>query len=114
MKAVGAAAVVIALLGVAGCDSANNATVRDVAQRFIEAPTCALLAPRARDSATCSSLPPLPRAPVGSVSSWGDEAQARTDRDVLFLHEFPSGWLITGAGCRPRNDQVYDCAVGGP
>jgi hypothetical protein len=48
-----------------------------------------------------------------SVSAWGDEAQARSTADTLFLHDFPDGWRVTGAGCHPRNEQVYDCTVGG-
>ena len=39
--------------------------------------------------------------------------QARSTTDTLFLHDFPDGWRVTGAGCHPRNDQVYDCTVGG-
>jgi hypothetical protein len=56
----------------------------------------------------------LPRDPVGTVEVWSDEAQVKTAADTVFLHEFSTGWQITGAGCRQENEQVYSCAVGGP
>lgn len=109
--------------------SVRETAARETAQRFVQAiasgsPGIAgeLLAPRARDpvastsAGDCAASPAvarLPRAPVGTLAMWGEEAQARTGRDTLFLHEFSTGWLVTGAGCRPRNEQVYDCSVGG-
>ncbi|MEV6639027.1 hypothetical protein [Amycolatopsis sp. NPDC051371] len=108
-----------------GCSSADTSSAEEAAQRFEAAvadgggPACALLAPRARDGlgpvgcGTGSPVATLPHAPVGSIVVWGDEAQARSTSDTLFLHDFPDGWRVTGAGCRPRNQQVYDCAVGG-
>jgi hypothetical protein len=116
----GAAAVVLC-----GCSSADTSSAQEAAQRFEAAvadgggTACALLAPRARDGlgpvgcGTGSPVAALPRAQVASTVVWGDEAQARSTADTLFLHEFPDGWRITGAGCHPRNEQVYDCAVGG-
>ncbi|MGK3203409.1 hypothetical protein [Amycolatopsis sp. MEPSY49] len=121
---------IIAGLGTAvvllcGCSAADTSSAQDAAQRFEAAlgeggaSACALLAPRARDGlgpggcATGSPLSALPRAPVGSIVVWGDEAQARTAADTLFLHDFTDGWRVTGAGCHPRNEQVYDCVVGG-
>jgi hypothetical protein len=121
---------VIALFGAAGfalcgCSAADTSSAGEAAQRFVAAVTdegmsaCELLAPRARDDlgpAGCGPGSPvarLPHAAVGSTVVWGDEAQARSSADTLFLHDFADGWRVTGAGCRPRNEQVYDCMVGG-
>jgi hypothetical protein len=120
----------IACLTLTGCSgSVRETAARETAQRFVQAIASGshgiageLLAPRARDplastsAGDCAASPAvarLPRAPVGTLAMWGEEAQARTGRDTLFLHEFSTGWLVTGAGCRPRNEQVYDCSVGG-
>ncbi|MEU4673989.1 hypothetical protein AB0F91_40040 [Amycolatopsis sp. NPDC023774] len=116
--------VAAALVSVAACGAADAPDAQVTAQGFVTAAAtgaaveaCALLAPRARDAlgpAGCSPvLPEVPHAPVVSASVWGDEAQARSAADTLFLHEFPDGWRITGAGCHLRNEQVYDCAIGG-
>ncbi|MEV6905099.1 hypothetical protein [Amycolatopsis sp. NPDC051372] len=112
------------LLAAAGCGAADAPEAQATAQGFVTAAAtgtaveaCALLAPRARDAlgpAGCQPvLAEVPHAPVVSASVWGDEAQARSAADTLFLHEFPDGWRVTGAGCHLRNEQVYDCAVGG-
>jgi hypothetical protein len=109
--------------------SSGQEPVKMVTQQFLDAvgtgntaAACAQLAPRARDSltrgaGTCESTlssVKLPGDPVGSVAVWSDEAQVKTAGDTVFLHEFSTGWRITGAGCRPENEQVYSCAVGGP
>ncbi|MDT7723570.1 MAG: hypothetical protein QOI21_146 [Actinomycetota bacterium] len=109
--------------------SSGQEPVKTVTQRFLDAvgardfaSACSVLAPRARDSLargndTCESTlssVALPRDPVGTVEVWSDEAQVKTAADTVFLHEFSTGWQITGAGCRPENEQVYSCAVGGP
>jgi hypothetical protein len=109
--------------------SSGQEPVKAMTQRFLDAfgagdtaAACGALAPRARDSltrgdGTCEStlsLVKLPRDPVGSVAVWSDEAQVKTAGDTVFLHEFSTGWRITGVGCRPENEQVYSCEVGGP
>jgi hypothetical protein len=66
--------------------------------------------------AGCGPGSPVGQVPHDTVTEtvvWGDEAQARSEADTLFLHDFTDGWRVTGAGCRPRHEQVYDCAVGG-
>ncbi|OLZ44594.1 hypothetical protein BS329_36460 [Amycolatopsis coloradensis] len=112
----------------AGCAGASGQEpVKVTAGRFLSAlasgdhgSACALLAPRARESwapADCEGGIAGANVPDGvpeTVSVWSEEAQVKTARDTLFLHESPTGWLITGAGCRHRNEQVYDCVVGGP
>jgi hypothetical protein len=113
-----------------GCSgSSGQEPVKTMTQRFLDAvgagdtvTACDALAPRARDSlargdGTCENTLPsvkLPHAPVDSVSVWSDEAQVKTAGDTVFLHEFSIGWRITGAGCRPENEQAYSCEVGGP
>ncbi|MEV8615946.1 hypothetical protein AB0383_50095, partial [Amycolatopsis sp. NPDC051373] len=98
--------------------------VRAAAQEFVTAAAsgspvdaCTLLAPRVGDAVGPAGCEPIlatvPHAPISSASVWGEEAQARSAADTLFLHEFPDGWRITGAGCHQRNKQVYDCTVGG-
>jgi hypothetical protein len=118
-------AVLGALAAVTGCSAADSSSAGQAAQKFITAvagggtSACALLAPRARDglgAVGCGPGSPVGQVPRGEVTAtvvWGDEAQARSAVDTLFLHEFPDGWRVTGAGCRLRNEQVYDCLVGG-
>ncbi|AGM05765.1 hypothetical protein [Amycolatopsis keratiniphila] len=112
----------------AGCAGASGQEpVRETAGRFLGAlaagdhrSACALLAPRARESWAPESCERglaganVPDGTPETVSIWSEEAQVKTARDTLFLHESSTGWVITGAGCRHRNEQVYDCAVGGP
>lgn len=123
-KIIGGFAAVAALAAVAGCGAADAPDAEAAARRFVTAAergaadeVCALLAPRARDAVGPQGCGPVlaafPHAPIESAAAWGDEAQARSAADTLFLHDFPDGWRVTGAGCHPRNDQVYDCSVGG-
>lgn len=83
---------------------------------------CALLTPAAVDSVvtgdeTCEQAVgdlDLPGdGPVGSVQVWSDEAQVKAGTDTLFLVRLGGGWRVDGAGCRPRPDRPYDCAVAG-
>jgi hypothetical protein len=110
----------------AGCGSGDEDTVRSSAQRFLDLASahdpaaCDLLAPLARESLNregaekCSSAG-LGRGAVLTVAVWGDEAQAKDQAAMtMFLHDFAAGWRVTGAGCTPRNEQLYQCAVGGP
>ncbi|MEV6907842.1 hypothetical protein [Amycolatopsis sp. NPDC051071] len=117
-----------ACLVLAGCaGSSTRAPVEDATARFLGAlasadygSACTLLAPRIREAWNREGCEhalaeaAVPRGTPGTISVWGEEAQVKTSSDTLFLHEFSTGWLITGTGCRPRNEQVYDCAVGGP
>ena len=117
-------AVACAGLLLAGCAPAATSDARAVADRFVAGSgQCALLSPGALEKLADQDPRPcqealgslgIPHQPVSDVQVWGDEAQARTGADVLFLHEFPDGWRVTGAGCRPRGeDQPYQCAVDG-
>jgi hypothetical protein len=80
---------------------------------------CALLAPEAAKSLeagdqTCATAIlqlDLPGGEVRGTEVWGDEAQVRLARDTVFLHRFPTGWRVRGAGCEPRENLPYDCEV---
>ena len=83
---------------------------------------CQLLSDEARGRLESGSGKPCEEAiarlglPVGGVRSlevWGGNSQVRLDAGVLFLAQFKAGWKVTGAGCRPRPDQPYDCQVEG-
>ncbi|SDZ26332.1 hypothetical protein SAMN05421504_111166 [Amycolatopsis xylanica] len=119
-------AAVLLTCAVAACGSPADAAPSAVARRFADAvgsgdtaAACALLAPRAKDALTthpCAvalAALRLPHAPPAMPVVWSSEAQAKSADDTVFLHEFSDGWRITGAGCHPRNEQVYDCLVGG-
>ena len=125
-----AAAVVAAL--VAGCGSASDPQVQDVARDFYGAvdardggAACALLAPRTRDELEQSSGRPCPEAileedlpaPGGTdqVSRFGTAAQVRHANDTTFLSRFESGWLVVAVGCSRAvgPGQRYDCRVKG-
>jgi len=99
-----------------GADNATTAArefTTAVAEQRVDA-ACALVAPRAAENCatTVSSLGD--QGSVNQAEVWGEDAKATTRSGVLFLHEFSNGWLVTGAGCRHRGDEPYDCAVGGP
>jgi hypothetical protein len=40
-------------------------------------------------------------------------AEVSFDGDTAFLTRMPGGWRVVAAGCRPRADDLYDCAVKG-
>lgn len=124
----GMAAVVLpALVVLAGCAAASKPDVQTTAQKFQTAvrdhqtkAACAMLSEEARSSLESTSARPCPRAlnalhlSTGNpttIEIWGTNAQARLPDGALFLAEFTSGWKITGAGCKPRQDRPYSCAV---
>lgn len=56
----------------------------------------------------------LPKASeVRDVQVWGGRGLVLLDHDVVFVAEFDDGWRVTAAGCSPRKDRPYDCAVKG-
>ncbi|MBB2912050.1 hypothetical protein FHS43_003330 [Streptosporangium becharense] len=122
----GLVAVAALTASLTGCASADDVPAREAALRFYGAVeggqgerACALLAPEAAESLrtggeTCAAAVAqldLPGGEVLGVQVWGDEAQVRLTRDTVFLHRFPAGWLVRGAGCRSRGDLPYDCEV---
>ncbi|MFE2756458.1 hypothetical protein ACFXGA_31115 [Actinosynnema sp. NPDC059335] len=115
-----AAAASAAVLVASGCGPGSGDLVGRAVEDFTAAVSsgdadraCALLTDRAREGVDCSSLD-VPGGAVESVEVWGDAAQVRTSRDVLFLRELSSGWRVSGAGCESRGDRPYECEVGGP
>lgn len=121
------AVVFLALPVLAGCIPAATSDVRTAAQSFQDAmrtgdtrAACGMLSDDARSSLELTSARScaaaltalnLPTAGPTAVEVWGNDAQVRLPAGALFLAEFRTGWKITAAGCRPRPDQPYMCAV---
>lgn len=112
--------------GLVGCASADGEPAERAAARFYAAVrahdgerTCALLTPEAAESLrtgghTCAETVAdldLPGGRIRDAEVWGDEARVRLTGDTVFLHRFPRGWLVRGAGCRSRGDLPYKCEV---
>ena len=55
---------------------------------------------------------PAPGAVTGSAV-YGQWAQVKLTGDTVFLGAFPGGWRVVAAGCTPREERPYDCAVQG-
>jgi hypothetical protein len=124
---VGAAALLLVLTGCASAPAA--ADVGLVARRFADAvrqqdgaAACALLSQRARESVESSggacadelSRRELRVGTPGAATVWGGMAQVPAAPDTLFLGQYTNGWRVTGAGCRPRGEEMpYECAIGG-
>jgi hypothetical protein len=120
---------VVAAVLLTGCSSSRDDDVEQVAERFhaaIEqqdgAAACGLLSQEAQRTLsaagdTCdvavldSGVPSEGR--VVKVRVYDTAAQVRYDEDVVFLADFPEGWRITAAGCRPRPSQPYECDIEG-
>lgn len=114
------------------CTPAGLSDAEAAAKRFQTAVTegdltavCGMLSDRARSQlegstasscATALSRLELPETAVGSVSVWGDQAQARLGdgTQAVFLAEFRTGWQVTAAGCTfVAEDLPYDCTMEG-
>ncbi|MFC3382520.1 hypothetical protein [Couchioplanes azureus] len=50
---------------------------------------------------------------VTGTDVYGQWAQVRLTDDTVFLAAFPGGWRVVAAGCTPRDQRPYDCAVQG-
>lgn len=117
--------VILLLLAAAGCAPADDAA-EDTARRFLQAvadgdgqAACGALAPRTAeeiDTPCAESIlgesltAPSPRA---HAQVYGQRALVTFDGDAVFLAAFPDGWRVVAAGCEPRGEQPYDCAVQG-
>ena len=55
---------------------------------------------------------PSPRPPT-DTAVYGQWARVRLGDQAVFLAMFPGGWRVAAAGCRPRGERPYDCAVDG-
>jgi hypothetical protein len=123
-----AVALVAGAVVLAGCSSASEPAVEQVAGTFQDTSAdpeerCALLAPATLtafehdESAPCADAVqdlPLEGGRVESVEIWGGNAQVQLTGDTVFLTETSAGWRITAAVCRPRAEAPYDCEVDGP
>lgn len=135
VRAVGALAVdaMLAVLSVAvlsGCSGRDTAAPERTVTAFARAISasdgeraCAFLSVEVSSTVAESTGMPCPAAvlradlpdpsSVRSAELYGHQAFVTTGTDTLFLSEFPDGWKIIGAGCEPRGDKPYDCAISG-
>lgn len=114
------------MLGGCGAPADPGAT----AEQFREAlanddgqAACQLLAPSTVEEIELTEGMPCDEALPGlglpasggfdSAETYGRNAQAVFDDDVLFLTESGQRWLVTAAGCTPRGERPYDCDVKG-
>jgi septal ring factor EnvC (AmiA/AmiB activator) len=119
------AALVLVVLAVSGC--AESAGAAAAAQEFRRAAgtgdasaACSMLSPKAREKAAASStceeqFGSLQLPTTGAVvrtERYGRNAMVVFGDDTVFLTAAASGWLVTGAGCKPRGELPYDCEVG--
>jgi len=124
-----ALAVVTALAGCGGPGGREDAAAA-VAVRLLDAvdqgdgaDACAILAPETLADLEQSADQPCAEAildedlpapgRVTNTNVYGQWAQVRLDDDTVFLAVFPGGWRVVAAGCRPRADRPYDCALQG-
>jgi hypothetical protein len=47
------------------------------------------------------------------TQAYGQVAQVVLDGDVVFLASFGDRWRVTAAGCTPRGERPYHCAIDG-
>ncbi|MEV4702375.1 hypothetical protein [Actinoplanes sp. NPDC049316] len=120
------------LAGLAGCGSVGERgdAAAGVALRLLTAvdgrdgaAACATLAPDTLEAVESAAGQPCDQAildedlpapgPVTGTDVYGQWAQVRLTGDTLFLAVFPGGWRVVAAGCTPRGDKPYDCAIQG-
>jgi len=122
----------LALCGVlTACNGAGSGQAGQVATSFAElaktdaAKACGLLTEHTRHKVekdakkTCSEAlgdEDLPDASaVRIIDVYGHDARVVLDKDVVFLAQFPDGWKVTAAGCKPQQqqDDPYECEISG-
>jgi hypothetical protein len=125
-----AAVLAVAAMSVTGCTSPPGSdAARAAAESFNEAlsasnadAACGWLAPETLSELEDSVGEPCSEAlldedvepgGVERVAVYGQSAFVQTATSALFLGRFPDGWRVTAAGCEPRPDLPYDCAVEG-
>jgi hypothetical protein len=119
----------VCALSLVGCGQGpGSSSAAATVQSFFDAlaaedaeAACAWLAPETvstlEDAAEQPCTEALPDegvepAPLDRVSVYGQSAFVETQADTaVFLGRFPDGWRVTAAGCEPRSDLPYDCAV---
>jgi len=122
----------LAVLILAGCGSVGERSdaAAAVATRLLSAvdgkdgaAACAVLAPDTVSALEESAGKPCAEAILdedlpapGTVTGadvYGQWAQVRLTDDTVFLATFPGGWRVVAAGCSPRRERPYDCALRG-
>jgi hypothetical protein len=127
----GAPAVAVVLACLAGCglqerQDAAATTAEDFYAALASGDTaaaCELLTPATRHEVETSGEAPceealaeedLPDASTAQQSEvFGGMAQVRLDADTVFVARSGETWFVRAAGCTPRVDLPYDCAVSG-
>jgi hypothetical protein len=127
-----AVAVPLILLALAGCGSVRERgdAAAAVALRLLTevragdgAAACAVLAPDTRTEVAQSAEQPCATAilaadlpapgQITTTDVYGQWARVVLSDDTVFLAAFPGGWRVVAAGCTPRGDRPYDCALRG-
>jgi hypothetical protein len=127
-----AASLTVASMALTGCASVDERAdaAATVAVRLLTAVqgddgagACAVLAPETRSELEQSAGTSCAQAildedlpepgPVRASEVYGQWAQVRLDGDTVFLAVFPDGWRVVAAGCTPRPERPYDCALQG-
>ncbi len=129
--AAGAVALAVAVLSTTSCAAVrpDADTAAEVAVDFAADVTsndssaaCGLLAPDTRSQlesggTPCAQALLKQKVPTGGAiehtAAFGRGAQVVLRGDVVFLSDFGGRWLVTAAGCRPKDDVGYDCALSG-
>ncbi|MDG4858524.1 hypothetical protein P8605_10235 [Streptomyces sp. T-3] len=106
-------------------EAADAATARfEQAVRAKDAAAmCQALAPGTRDElehsarTSCTESVVAQDLPFGGSSRTTDvhgrQARVVLQKDTVFLSQFPEGWKVVAAGCRPQQGQPYQCTLKG-
>ena len=106
----------------AGCSSADEPEVREVASSFAAGDPqarCGLLAPGTLTSLLQQGACPqaIGQLPLGggdvvSVEVWGEDAVVHRTDDTLFLTRDDTGWRVSAAACQAAaEDRPYECRL---
>jgi outer membrane murein-binding lipoprotein Lpp len=125
------AAIIVAVLAVAGCGTDQSASeARSSVERFFAAieagdgpAACEQLSEDASSALETSEAKPCEEAvlslrvspsAVASASVWVTSAQvALRSGDAAFLDQVAGEWKIAAVGCRPQPGKPYECELDG-
>lgn len=127
-----ASGICLAALGLTltACGSSQDVDVGNVTEQFYGsigradgAQACALLTPSTRTELEQSSGKGCEQAILEELTEdrrddytlevFGTMAVVEDAADTVFLTRLQNGWHVLAAGCAPRHDAPYDCAVAG-